>query len=286
MEDVPLCLYLDLKPGEKADLEVVAQAALHWVSGLRTAATAIDPNAQIRIELLDASDGSLSLNTFLSWAESQLAQIEKGAKRYPRLLGLAVALALFVADDVGQHYLDQYLWGDPVISLSDEDRALLRELIGTAAKAPEVQSQSRRFFKSLEHDPSIAGVGVSEQRGVRPATIIPSTEFAQRGGLWAIEEDEKERTLRPVLDVTLISPVLLSRPRAWTFRPEGLPEFTATMKDRRFLAALDDDHVRERLRTGIPMTIRLEVKEKKVDGDWVPQRKGRSVTEVISPKVD
>lgn len=286
MEDVPLSLYLDLKPGEKADLEVVAQAVLHWVSGLRSAASAIDPSAQIRVELLNASEGSLSLNALLSWAEGQLAQVHHGGKKYPHLYALAVALALFVGEHVGGHYLDDFLGNGPVVALSEEDRALLRELIERAAKAPEVHSQSRRFFKSLEHDPSISGVGIAQQHGAKPTKLIPSTEFAQHSGLWAIEEDELERTLRPVLDVILISPVLLPRPRSWTFRPEGLPEFQATMKDRRFLAALDQDHIRERLRTGIPMTIRLEVKEKKVDGDWVPQKKGRSVTEVISPAVD
>ncbi|PBB78624.1 hypothetical protein CK218_23325 [Mesorhizobium sp. WSM3879] len=286
MEDVPLSLYLDLKPGEKADLEVVAQAVLHWVSGLRSAASAIDPSVQVRIELLNASEGSLSLNTFLSWAEGQLAQIHRGGKKYPRLYALAIGLALFVGDHVGGHYLDEFISEEPVISLSEEDRALLRELVKRAAKAPEVHSQSRRFFRSLEHDPSISGVGITERHGTKPKKMIPSAEFAQHSGLWSIEEDELERTLRPVLDVILISPVLLPRPRSWTFRPEGLPEFQATMKDRRFLAALDKDHVQERLRTGIPMTIRLEVKEKKVDGDWVPQKKGRSVIEVISPSVD
>jgi hypothetical protein len=57
------------------------------------------------------------------------------------------------------------------------------------------------------------------------------------------------------------------------------------MRDKKFLAALEDDQLRERLRVGIPMTIRLRVKEHKKDGAWVIKRKGRSVIEVISPKV-
>ena len=58
------------------------------------------------------------------------------------------------------------------------------------------------------------------------------------------------------------------------------------MRDKRFLKALEESHVREQLRTGIPMTIRLEVKEQKDGGDWVVKRGGRSVIEVISPKID
>jgi hypothetical protein len=57
------------------------------------------------------------------------------------------------------------------------------------------------------------------------------------------------------------------------------------MNDKRFLAALLQDHVRERLRVGIPMTLRLAVKEVKVDGVWQQKSGGRSVVEVISPKV-
>jgi len=37
MADGSISLYFQLKPGEKADLEVVATAALAWVEGLRAA---------------------------------------------------------------------------------------------------------------------------------------------------------------------------------------------------------------------------------------------------------
>ena len=56
------------------------------------------------------------------------------------------------------------------------------------------------------------------------------------------------------------------------FEPPGLPEFNATMDDKRFLAALLQDHVRERLRVGAPMTLRLAVKEVKIGGVWQQKR--------------
>jgi hypothetical protein len=58
-----ISLYFKLKEGHKADLEVVAAAALEWVAAARAAAREIAPEAQIRIELIDASDGSLKINT-------------------------------------------------------------------------------------------------------------------------------------------------------------------------------------------------------------------------------
>ncbi len=62
-----ISLYFRLKDGEKADLEVVAAAAIQWVETLRAAAAIIDPSARINVELLDATEGSLRLNTVLSW---------------------------------------------------------------------------------------------------------------------------------------------------------------------------------------------------------------------------
>jgi hypothetical protein len=117
---------------------------------------------------------------------------------------------------------------------------------------------------------------------------VPADQFAEFGGLWAMidDDDRQERTTYPVVDVVLIAPVLLPVPRAWKFQPPGLPEFKATMRDKRFLAALLHDHVQERLRVGIAMTLRLAVKEKKLDGVWQQQAGGRSVVEVISPKIE
>lgn len=284
MSEGNLSLYFKLKEGKKADLEVVAEAALHWVAALRASAAAIDPDSRIRVEFVDAKESSLRLNTILEWMESALARVETGAGKYPRLRNLALSIALFLVTTTAAHYVDDFLDGEPAFSLSDEDRRLLKKLLEGIREAPEVEAEGRKFFRVLERDTSITGVGISQDREELPPIIIPSSEFAERGGLWRVEEDEQERTLRPILDVTLIAPVLLSRPRSWTFQPEGLPEFKAKMKDKRFLAALEHDHVRENLRTGIPMTIRLEVRQKKIDGDWVVKQGGRSVTEVIAPK--
>lgn len=278
-----LSLYFDLKEGEKADLEVVAQAAIHWVAALRAAALEIEHTATIRVELVDAVEGSLSLNTILDWAEDQLKRIETGSGRHPRLKKLAVAAAVFMVFTGGPTF-DHY-FGDDTVNLSDEDRERLDEFIRITSDKPAVEESRRKFFRAVEKDPAIRGVGVTEERGERPKNLIPSSQFAERGGLWISEEEEHFRTVWPVLDVTLVGPMLVSKPRSWKFRPEGLPEFSAKMQDPKFLAALEEDHVRERLRVGIQMTIRLKVEEQKIGGVWVVRRGGRSVVEVLSPLV-
>lgn len=281
-----MSLYFGLQKGQRADLEVIAAAALQWVEAIRAAAREIDPNAQIRVELLNADESSLRLNAILDWIEAQLTRIDEGAGPRWRLRKLAIALAIFVPT-VGVPTYDFY-FGDHKPAISAEDRQLLHELLDRLKKNPEVGAHRQKFFKTIERDKTITGAGVSEGRREKPIILVPRDQFAEQSGVWQIlaSDDDQERTTYPVIDTTLVSPVLVPTPRAWVFQPLGLPEFTATMRDKKFLAALEHDHVKERLRIGIPMTIRLEVKEKKVDGAWAVKRGGRSVIEVISPRAD
>jgi len=284
MSDGELSLYFGLQEGQRADLEVVAAAALEWVASIRAAAREIEPSAQIRVELINAAESSLRLNAILDWLEAQLARIDEGSGKHWRLKKLAIALAIFVPT-VGYPTYEFYL-GDK--SFTSEDRKTLHELLDTVKKNPEIGVHRQNFFKAIERDRSITSTGVSEGHHDRPVIEVPRDQFAERTGVWQIlSEDEQERTTRTIVDVLLVAPTLVPTPRAWIFQLlEGLPEFSAIMKDKRFLSALEHNHVRERLRVGIRMTIRLEIKEKKVDGAWVLKHKGRSVIEVISPKVD
>jgi hypothetical protein len=287
-----ISLYFTLKPDETADLEVIATAALEWLEAVRAAAQEIAPNAQIRVGLVDAEESSLRLNAILDFIEGQLERVDRGSSQYPRLRKLAVALAIFAPTTGAQTY-SYYFAPQQQVALTESDRHLieennqmLRELIGRAQKNPAVGARRQKFFKTLERDPSITGAGISEGRKDAPIVLIPSDQFAEKSGLWALTEAKpNERTVYPIVDVTLVSPTLLPVPRSWKFQPDGLPEFTATMKDARFLAALESDHVKERLRTGIRMTLRLEVKESRVGEVWIVKRRGRSVVEVIEPKV-
>jgi hypothetical protein len=286
VSDGEITLYFGLKEGQRADLEVVAAAALEWVESVRAAARVISPEAQVRIEIVSAEESSLRLNTIFEWIEAQLTRVDEGTAKYKRLRKLAIALAVFVPT-VGVPTYHFYFVDPPKAELTEQDRELLNKLLEKTREDPAVKEKRQKFFKMLERDTSISSAGVSEGRSDPPLITIPSDRFAELGGLWAIlDEDKQERTTYPVVDVVLISPVLLPFPRVWKFQPPGLPEFSANMLDKTFLMALKEDHVRERLRVGIPMTVRLAVKEKKVSGVWVQKRGGRSVVEVISPKVN
>jgi hypothetical protein len=105
-------------------------------------------------------------------------------------------------------------------------------------------------------------------------------------GLFRIDTDIPERITQTVLEVTLEKPALVHTARSWTFKPDGLPEFDAVMRDARVLNAIQTKGFPPQMREGIRMTIRIETHEVLVDGQWKLVRGGRSVMRVIDPKID
>lgn len=280
-----LSLYFKLRPGEKADLEVVASAALAWVDGLRSTAKAINPDAEIRVEIVDADESSLIINTILrlfeAHVERRLERLERGSQRLQRTTKLAMALGAFLLFTGPQTY--DFYFGEE--EFTAEDRAKLNELLETVRSNKDVEAARKRFYRAVEREPAITAVSVREAPDAPDIAMIPSTLFAEAGGLWEPEEQEiRERVTRPEIEVVLVKPALVQTPRAWTFKPEGLPEFEAVMRDPEVLAAMKTG-LPQSMREGITMRVRLEVREVLIDGQWRLVRGGRSVTKVITPKL-
>ena len=117
--------------------------------------------------------------------------------------------------------------------------------------------------------------------------MVSKESFPVEGGLFAMQEEGVQERITPaVVEVVLVKPALVHTPRTWTFKPDGLPEFDAVMRDALVLQAIEDKGFTATMREGIRMTLRLEVKEVLVDGQWKLVRGGRSVMRVISPKID
>jgi hypothetical protein len=283
VSDSDLSLYFQLRAGEKADLEVVASAALAWVEGLRASARALDPEAEVRVEIVNADESSLIVNAVLKWfennVEARLERIDRGGQKLPRTKKLAIALGAFLVFTAPQTY--DFYFGDDEFTV--EDREKLNELVELVKNNVEVEAARQRFYRAIEQEPAITGVGLKEQSGSAPLILVPNTLFAEGGGLWE-QEDEAipERITRPVVDVTLVKPALVHTARAWTFKPDGLPEFEAVMRDPEILEAMRTG-LPQNMREGIQLRVRLEVKEVQVDGQWKLVRGGRSVTKVIGP---
>jgi hypothetical protein len=281
--DNELSLFFELAEGRKADLEIISAAAIAWVETLRAAARAIEPESDVKVELIDADEGSLIYNTVVDWfernVEPKLERIQRGSGRLPRskklLLGFAPFLLVTAVPTYDHYFRDG--------QFTDSDRDMLKRIEHDIT----VEAARRKFYRTLEREPAITAVGVKEHRGDEPLALVPSSAFPEAGGLWAIEHDgDQVQITNPVLEVVLVKPALVHTPRAWTFKPQGLPEFDAVMRDPVILRAIQSGGLPVRLQEGIPMTIRLEVREVLVDGQWKLTRGGRSVIRVISPKMD
>lgn len=286
MDDGALSLHFELREGGYADLETAGLAAIAFARAVKAAARAIDPNAVVQIKLVDADQGSLTWNTLVDWierhVEPQLERIERGGQQIKRTRKIAIALAVFLVFTAGPIYLAYF--GD---GFTDQDRSDIQEMLEWVRENKAAEQARQDFYKALEQEPQITQVSVRESPQGPDIASVPSARFGEGSGLWTQREaDAEPRTTYPVLNVVLVRPALSHSPRAWTFKAEGLPEFEATMRDPEILAAIaSESGLPIRFREGVAMTIQMEVHEELVDGEWKLVRGGRSVTQVIDPKV-
>jgi hypothetical protein len=217
---------------------------------------------------------------------NQIAKdIKKGWEELPLILrwsiGLAVVIPVTAVPTV------KYWTGDDKFSPTQLEQ--IEETVRKAAEEPSVKAHRQAIYREIQRDKKIraVGAGVADNPLWKPKQTIPANQFAEAEGLFEPQEPPSdERTISPELDVILVAPNLHNAPRAWTFRQEGIPgTFNATMKDKSFLNALERSAVRERFRADIPMRIRLEIKQQLVNGEWKVKRRGRTVVEVILPKI-
>lgn len=275
-----LSLFFEIRPGEKADIEVAAAAAIAWAQGIKAAAMALDPGAVVRVELVDATEGSLNWNTLLrvlDSVEAQIDRIERGGAKYKRVTKLAIGLAS-MAVITGPSTWDLY-FGDE--KFTPEDRQLLRELHDKIADDPDLKTAKQKLYRTVLKDTAITGVGIKEKRDDRPVLVVPQNLFPEGEGLWDQPAEEFEPRVRyREMDVVIVKPALVKTPRSWTFREEGMPEFDAVMRDPDVLAA---GGLPETMHDGITIRVQMEFREIQVEGEWQLVRAGRSVTKVLDP---
>lgn len=286
-----LSFYVAVRDNEFADLEVVSAAAIQWAQAARAAARVIDPDQEYRVTLVAAERGS---SKWLARIESSainrgLQRVERGWKASPVVVRAAIGLAIVWPTTI-KPSLDY--WSGVIqeqldaLGLTAEEKTKAESDAERAASSPTVTGPKQQMYRTLQRDPKITGVGsgVPTSDEWRPPLIVPSNQFAEADGLFRQDSDTADRVVSNTMDVTLVSPRLEGVPRSWIFRQEGLPPFRATMRDETFLAAMERSAVKEQLRTKIPMTIRVETRQKLVNGEWRDVPRGRSVAEVIEPK--
>jgi hypothetical protein len=284
-EAEPISLHFKLKPEQSADLEIIAEAAIAWVETMRAIAQAVDPESDVKVELLNVDQSSAIFNTLVDWferaVEPQIERVVLGYERQPRGRKALLALALFTITTAYPTY--EAYFGD---HFTEADREMLKHIDEQTRHNPAVTTARSRFFRVVEREPTIEAVGIQEEPDSDPIVLVDRGSFEHEEGLFSIDADVPERVTPAVLEVVLVKPALVAKPRSWTFKPDGLPEFDAVMRDAKVLNAIRDDRFPSHMREGVRMTIRIESHEVLVDGQWKLVRGGRSVMRVIDPKID
>lgn len=295
--DGTLAFYLATKPGDLADLEIAAAAAIHWSKGIKAAATALNPKAEYRVTLVAARPGSSNwiakIETLCEKVEqskaNQIAErVKAGWQNLPVIARMAIGLAVVIPTTASPTI--EYWFGDD--GFSETQKREMADIYRQVVDAPAVEAHRKAIYKETPRDKKITGVGTGIPNGDdwKPSHILPANRFAEASGLFELEDaaENSQRTVPQLLDVILVTPRLENARRAWTFRQEGIPgTFNAEMTDLTFLQALErPGGIRENMRANIPMRIELEIDQEKIGGEWKAKRRGRRIVKVISPAVE
>jgi hypothetical protein len=256
----PLSLYLDVEKGALADMAAVAKASLAFTELVREVAYLIDPSLEVRIQLKNGTEGSLSLNAFLR-------DLKDPVTRRKTLLAVAIAvgsfLALQTASWTWEEGLDALFAED---ELSEQDRREIEEIARRVSKENVARPERQRLFEALSEDPNITGVGATMQHGKRPDTLIPREEFQTRAGLDGAGEEPDERFREDRLWITLVSPFLADAHRRWKFRI-GDEELGVYMEDHVFLERVLQGRTFLPMREGMELDVTIQLHEQHLGGD-------------------
>lgn len=276
-----LVLEFQIDVGRSPDIEKVARALLAWNEAVQSAVRAIDPTAVAVLELTGVEHGSQRFKQALRFLEGAANQIEDGGAEFPIIYKSLKALAKLIAGGI----LMAAMLGEVIPDEQLEELQEIRKLLESDA---EFRRNSERFYENLQDEPAISEVSVYEGSSVEPLYSVPRSEFFIKSGLFRVENEynildhEEERVA--TWEVVLIKPVLVGKPRRWTFARDGV-EFSATMNDQTVLNAIKDRSASIPFAEGVMMRIEVAYKEQYDGQVWRAIPKTRIVRKVLSPRI-
>jgi hypothetical protein len=281
MAEPDLVLEFEIEEGRSPNLESVARALLAWNEAAQVAARAIDPSAHLIIELVGVEPGSQRFKQIFRRAEDFAQTVEKGGEEYPLVWKHSKALAKCIAGGILVAVIADIVTPDDQTPVLEEIRDLLKE-------DRETQRASKDFYEIMQEEPAFSKIEVYEnEKDETPIYSVPRSEFSHRSGLFDAEDDDAAiESVRPRVvtwEVILVRPVLVGKPRRWTFARDGI-EFSALMADKAVLQALHERTLAIPFAEGVMMQIEVTYKERLEGEVWLPMPETRKVTRVLSPR--
>ena len=263
MSAAPVRLYVDHMPGHYPDAILLSEATIAFVKGVKELAIILDPSGEIEVGLFPSEPGSFWQNTILR----ARAEYERRARLYQLA---AAAMIWFVQPPLERvranlwaPILDQYA---PELTPAERNRAV--EQIERVVSGNVAEKERQLAYQAFSRDPAVTAVGVNVEQ-TRPRLIVPRSQFFSYSGAIDADVFGLDRSTTTFERVVLISPVLEIGTRRWKLRT-AKGEIGATIKDGTFLEHAVLGQLAVPLRGGIQMDVKLETKEKLVDGLWKP----------------
>lgn len=278
----PLTLFLELEQGKSVNLESAARIALAWNDLIVEIFAILDPDAVVRIDLIDAVEGSLAFRSIVR-------AVSRVAKQNPLLAGVIAAIVgiffLKPAEDAASLFwkavyeaVGEVINPDP----ASPERVEFDNKVQIAQRDNVANRQKRQLFVELEREPVIVGAGAFPSHTVKPPIVLPRSEFVTRAGVISVSNETiQRRTMTRRMNVILLTAKLEPKQLMWRFADDTGEPFSAKMTDPKFIQALEEGRTGGDLKIGLMMDIELETKQESVSGFWSDNAK--SVTHVYSP---
>lgn len=281
MAEPDLVLEFQIEAGRNPDIEKVARALLAWNEAVQSAVRAIDPSAVAILELTGVEHGSQRFKQALRFLEDFAQQVEAGGSEFPLIYRSIKALAKLIASGI----LMAVILGEVI---PDEQLEELQEIRKILESDADFRRKSEKFYENLQDESAISEVVLYEGSSKEPIYSVPRSEFFMKSGLFRVENDynilDYEEQRVATWEVVLIKPVLVGKPRRWTFARDGV-EFSATMNDQTVLAAIKDRSASIPFAEGVMMRVEVAYTEQ-FDGQvWRAIPRTRVVRKVLSPRI-
>ena len=276
-------LYFDVPEGHFADLEVVARTSIAWANLVKEVGFIVDPTAEVQVQFVTSTPGSAFINNLTR-------AVTKTAKEHPFVAGPLIAIATTFALAPAAHFGE-----DATVALlaklghkhdeeiGDESVEKIAQRVVALQRNDLAQQCKREMFRQPDRDDQIRGLGIGRTYDVRPALVVPRTEFPLRYGGGKIVELGPEFRYEEKFE----SPVVIVRSHSkakelmWRFDSD-MGEFSAKMKDKEFLEDIRAGHTGLEIGEGVEIEIDLKTKLDKKDGVWTVTE--RTIERVHRPR--
>lgn len=279
MIEQPLTIYFDLSPDSRPTIGTVGQAMVQFEKMAGEAIYLMEPGVEFSLVYQYSASGSLRIIAGL-----------RGLVTKKRLSTLALIIVTTLVNNGFSHFqgkaMDEAIRavaGDEGTTLTDEDIARIADAVRNIEKSNTVTEPRREFFRAVEPDQAITGVGAApSEKAEPPAVIVPRSEFGDRSGSAPVEilsAQTEPRVLSERIEVVLVQPPLIESTRQWRFFSSGR-EFGAKMLDERFKQQILDGTTDLKLAGGVILDVTLETTQENIDGLW--HNKAFAIAEVHS----